>query len=406
MNITQETNKQQRKAYIVLILGTLAAFGPLSIDMYLPAFPLLAAEFHTSASIVQLSLTLFLLGACLGQLIIGPLSDAMGRRRLLLFGLALYFVTSIVIVFTESVGMFIFLRFIQGLAGAAGMVISRAVVRDLYSGSEMTKFFSLLALVNGMAPILAPILGALIMRWYPWQAIFLALAIIGIIAFLLVLLYLPETFPKQERSTGGFNQTISTFGQLLKDRQFMGYVLSNGFIFAAMFSYISGSSFVVQHVYGASVEVFSFIFAANGIGIMIASQLTGKLAGRIKEKTLLLSGILISVFGATSLLLLILLKVKLAFILPSLFLTVSSVGIVSTTSNSLALQNNRKVAGSASALLGVLNFVVGAIAAPLVGIAGEHTAVPMGTVMAIASIGAVISYLFLVSKMDRQKQLS
>jgi DHA1 family bicyclomycin/chloramphenicol resistance-like MFS transporter len=403
MNMEREIGQQQRKAYIVLILGTLAAFGPLSIDMYLPSFPILAAEFDTSASIVQLSLTLFLLGACLGQLIIGPLSDAMGRRRLLLFGLALYFVTSIVIVFIESVGIFIFLRFIQGVAGAAGMVISRAVVRDLYSGTEMTKFFSLLALVNGMAPILAPILGALIMRWYPWQAIFLALAIIGIIAFLLVHLGLPETLPKQDRSKGGFNQTIRTFGQLLKDRQFTGYVLSNGFIFAAMFSYISGSSFVVQHVYGASVETFSLIFAVNGIGIMIASQFTGRLAGQIKEKTLLLSGILISFFGALSLLLLILLNVKLAFIIPSLFLTVSSVGIVSTTSNSLALQNNRKVAGSASALLGVLNFVVGAIAAPLVGIAGENTAVPMGIVMAVSSSGAVISYMFLVRKMNVQK---
>jgi DHA1 family bicyclomycin/chloramphenicol resistance-like MFS transporter len=366
--------------------------------MYLPSFPSLATEFDTSASMVQLSLTFFLLGACLGQLVTGPLSDVYGRRKPLLYGMILYVFTSIIISFTETMELFILLRFIQGLAGAAGMVISRAVVRDLYSGSEMTKFFSLLALVNGMAPILAPILGAQLLKWFPWQSIFLGLAIIGIIAFLLVFFGLSETLHQRDRSTGGFLNTIKTFGQLVSNHQFMGYVLSNGFIFATMFAYISGSSFVIQHVYGASADIYSMIFAINGIGIMIASQLTGRLAERINEKTLLFVGILMSLIGGSSLLLLIYLNVKLAFIIPSLFLTVSSVGIVSTTSNSLALQNNRNVAGSASALLGVTNFIVGAIAAPIVGIAGEDTAVPMGVVMVVSSIGAILSYKILVRK--------
>jgi DHA1 family bicyclomycin/chloramphenicol resistance-like MFS transporter len=398
MNIGQKKVQQQRKAFIALILGTLAAFAPLSIDMYLPSFPTLTTEFNTSASMVQLSLTFFLLGACIGQLVTGPLSDVLGRRKPLLFGMTLYTITSILCALTETIEILILLRFVQGFAGSAGMVISRAVVRDLYSGSEMTKFFSLIALVIGIAPILAPILGAQVLKWYPWQAIFLGLAIIGIIAFLLVFFGLKETLPQQDRSTGGFKNTIKTFGQLLKDRQFLGYVLSNGFIFAAMFSYISGSSFVIQRVYGASADTFSMIFAVNGIGIMIASQLTGRLAGRIKEKNLLLAGITMSFFGGLSLLLLILLNMKLALIIPSLFLTVSSVGIVSTTSSSLALQNNRKVAGSASALLGVMNFVIAGIAAPLVGIAGENTAIPMGIAMFSSSTGAVLSYMFLVRK--------
>jgi MFS transporter, DHA1 family, multidrug resistance protein len=399
MNIEQtKMAPKQRRAFIAFILGTLAAFGPLSIDMYLPSFPTLMTEFHTSVSMVQLSLTFFLLGACIGQLITGPLSDVHGRRKPLLIGMVLYVVTSIFISFTESMELFILLRFIQGLAGAAGMVISRAVVRDLYSGSEMTKFFSLLALVNGMAPILAPIIGAQLLRWFPWQAIFFSLAIIGIITFLLVYFGLSETLDKKDRSSGGIMNTIKTFGHLLKNSSFMGYVLSNGFIFAAMFSYISGSSFVIQHVYGASAETYSLIFAVNGVGIMIASQLTGRLADRINEKTLLFAGISLSFIGGLTLLLLIFLQVKLAFIIPSLFLTVSSVGIVSTTSNSLALQNNRKVAGSASALLGVTNFIVGAIAAPLTGIAGENTAVPMGIVMLVSSIGAILSYIILIRK--------
>ncbi|MFV2048409.1 multidrug effflux MFS transporter [Metabacillus litoralis] len=402
MELEQQKVQQQNKALIVFILGTLAAFAPLSIDMYLPAFPILTNEFHTSASMIQLSLTFFLLGASLGQLFTGPLSDVFGRRKPLLIGLSIYTVTSLLCVFTDSIELFILLRLIQGLAGSAGMVISRAIVRDLYSGKEMTKFFSLLALVNGMAPILAPVIGAQLLKLFPWQAVFIALTIIGVVIFAFVLWGLKETLPVEERSEGGFLQTLKTFRQLLTNLHFMGYVLSFGFVAAAMFAYISGSSFVIQYVYGASADTFSIVFAINGIGIVIASQVTGKLSEWIEEKKLLLAGVIMSFTGGLSLLLLILLKVELMFILPSLFLTVSSVGVVNTTSFSLALQNNRNIAGSASALLGVMSLLVGAIVAPLVGVAGEDTAVPMGIVIFISSLGAVLSYFFLV----RSKKLA
>lgn len=396
MELERQKVQQQNKAFIVFILGTLAAFAPLSIDMYLPAFPILTNEFHTSASMIQLSLTFFLLGASLGQLFTGPLSDVFGRRKPLLIGLSIYAVTSLLCVFTDSIELFILLRLIQGLAGSAGMVISRAIVRDLYSGKEMTKFFSLLALVNGMAPILAPIIGAQLLKFFPWQAVFITLTIIGAVIFAFVLWGLKETLPVEERSQGGFLQTLNTFRQLLTNLHFMGYVLSFGFVAAAMFAYISGSSFVIQYVYGASADTFSIVFATNGIGIVIASQVTGKLSESIEEKKLLLAGVFMSFTGGLSLFLLILLKVELMFILPSLFLTVSSVGVVNTTSFSLALQNNRNIAGSASALLGVMSLLVGAIVAPLVGVAGEDTAVPMGIVICISSFGAVLSYFFLV----------
>ncbi|MCM3162103.1 multidrug effflux MFS transporter [Metabacillus litoralis] len=402
MELEQQKVQQQNKALIVFILGTLAAFAPLSIDMYLPAFPILTNEFHTSASMIQLSLTFFLLGASLGQLFTGPLSDVFGRRKPLLIGLSIYAVTSLLCVFTDSIELFILLRLIQGLAGSAGMVISRAIVRDLYSGKEMTKFFSLLALVNGMAPILAPVIGAQLLKLFPWQAVFIALTIIGVVIFAFVLWGLKETLPVEARSQGGFLQTLKTFRQLLTNLHFMGYVLSFGFVAAAMFAYISGSSFVIQYVYGASADTFSIVFAINGIGIVIASQVTGKLSEWIEEKKLLLAGVIMSFTGGLSLLLLILLKVELMFILPSLFLTVSSVGVVNTTSFSLALQNNRNIAGSASALLGVMSLLVGAIVAPLVGVAGEDTAVPMGIVIFISSLGAVLSYFFLV----RSKKLA
>ncbi|PGT81483.1 multidrug effflux MFS transporter [Bacillus sp. AFS040349] len=396
MELEQQKVQQQNKAFIVFILGTLAAFAPLSIDMHLPAFPILTNEFHTSASMIQLSLTFFLLGASLGQLFTGPLSDVFGRRKPLLIGLSIYAVTSLLCVFTDSIELFILLRLIQGLAGSAGMVISRAIVRDLYSGKEMTKFFSLLALVNGMAPILAPVIGAQLLKFFPWQAVFITLTMIGAVIFAFVLWGLKETLPVEERSQGGFLQTLNTFRQLLTNLHFMGYVLSFGFVAAAMFAYISGSSFVIQYVYGASADTFSIVFAINGIGIVIASQVTGKLSEWIEEKKLLLAGVFMSFTGGLSLLLLILLKVELMFILPSLFLTVSSVGVVNTTSFSLALQNNRNIAGSASALLGVMSLLVGAIVAPLVGVAGEDTAVPMGIVIFISSLGAVLSYFFLV----------
>lgn len=402
MELEQQKVQQQNKALIVFILGTLAAFAPLSIDMYLPAFPILTNEFHTSASMIQLSLTFFLLGASLGQLFTGPLSDVFGRRKPLLIGLSIYTVTSLLCVFTDSIELFILLRLIQGLAGSAGMVISRAIVRDLYSGKEMTKFFSLLALVNGMAPILAPVIGAQLLKLFPWQAVFIALTIIGVVIFAFVLWGLKETLPVEARIEGGFLQTLKTFRQLLTNLHFMGYVLSFGFVAAAMFAYISGSSFVIQYVYGASADTFSIVFAINGIGIVIASQVTGKLSEWIEEKKLLLAGVIMSFTGGLSLLLLILLKVELMFILPSLFLTVSSVGVVNTTSFSLALQNNRNIAGSASALLGVMSLLVGAIVAPLVGVAGEDTAVPMGIVIFISSLGAVLSYFFLV----RSKKLA
>ena len=402
MELEQQKVQQQNKALIVFILGTLAAFAPLSIDMYLPAFPILTNEFHTSASMIQLSLTFFLLGASLGQLFTGPLSDVFGRRKPLLIGLSIYTVTSLLCVFTDSIELFILLRLIQGLAGSAGMVISRAIVRDLYSGKEMTKFFSLLALVNGMAPILAPVIGAQLLKLFPWQAVFIALTIIGVVIFAFVLWGLKETLPVEARIEGGFLQTLKTFRQLLTNLHFMGYVLSFGFVAAAMFAYISGSSFVIQYVYGASADTFSIVFAINGIGIVIASQVTGKLSEWIEEKKLLLAGVIMSFTGGLSLLLLILLKVELMFILPSLFLTVSSVGVVNTTSFSLALQNNRNIAGSASALLGVMSLLVGAIVAPLVGVAGEDTAVPMGVVIFISSLGAVLSYFFLV----RSKKLA
>jgi MFS transporter, DHA1 family, multidrug resistance protein len=392
---------RSKRIWMALVLGSLAAFGPLSIDMYLPALPNLAKDFHASQSFVQLSLTFFLLGLASGQLLAGPLSDVGGRRKPLLIGLITYFIVSLLCVFSPSIWTLVGLRFIQGLAGSAGIVISRAIVRDLYSGSELTRFFSLLALVNGVAPILAPVLGAQLLKFVPWQGIFIVLGLIGIVMFFVVLYGLPETLHAERRSAGGFKNTIKTFRNLILDRSFIGYALVQGLVFSAMFAYISGSPFVVQNIYGASPQIFSLIFAINGIGIMIASQTTGRLAGRIHESKLLVFGFCMSFIGGIILLILLLSQADLIYILLPLFFVVSSVGVVNTAGFSLAMQKQGKSAGSASALLGVLSLAFGGIVAPLVGIGGGHTAIPMGIVIVCAGGGAVLSYLFIVPRKQK-----
>ena len=394
---TTSTPLQSRRLWMAIVLGTLAAFAPLSIDMYLPALPDIAKEFHTTPSLVQLSLTFILLGLSLGQLLAGPISDVRGRRKPLLIGLIIYFVASLLCAFSQSIWGLIILRFIQGMAGSAGIVISRAIVRDLYSGSELTKFFSLLALVNGVAPILAPIVGGQLLRIVPWQGVFMVLSVIGLVMFLVVLFGLPETLPNDSRSLGGIKNTLTTFQKLFFDRSFIGYALSQGLVFAAMFAYISGSPFVLQNIYGASPQIFSLIFAINGIGIIISSQITGRLAGRISERKLFVAGLCIAFIGAITLLTMLLLNAGLYAILLPLFFVVSSVGVVSTSGFSLAMQDQGKSAGSASALLGVLSLIFGGGVAPLVGL-GDNPAISMGIVIAIASVGSILSYIFLVAR--------
>lgn len=383
-----------KRLKLAALLGTLAAFAPLSIDMYLPALPLLAKELNATQTLVQLSLTFFMLGLVLGQLLVGPLSDVRGRRIPLLVGLAIYSVASLLCAFSSSVWIFIVLRFIQGFSGAAGIVLSRAIVRDIYTGIELTKFFSLLALVNGIAPILAPVLGGIILLFASWKGVFIILSLIGLVMFLIVLLSFPETLPVDSRTVGGIKQTIKTFKQLLLDRSFIGFALSQAFVYGVLFAYISGSSFVLQNVYGTSPQMYGLIFATNGLGIMIASQIVGRLAGIISVTKLFVTGMAMAFIGSITLLILLLFQADLVFILPPLLIAISSIGIVSTTGFSLALQNQGKIAGSASALLGVLQYILAGIVAPLTGL-GNHPALSMGMVMTIASIAAILSFLIL-----------
>ncbi|NRR01001.1 multidrug effflux MFS transporter [Brevibacillus sp. RS1.1] len=392
------TGNKSRRLWMAAILGSLSAFGPLSLDMYLPALPMLADDLQTSTSMTQLSLTACMLGLSIGQLFAGPISDVRGRRIPLIIGLILYAVSSFLCAVAPSIYTFVLLRFVQGLAGSAGIVIARATVRDLYAGTELTKFFALLMLINGIAPIAAPIVGGQILEFTTWHGVFVVLGLIGAIMFLVVLLALPETLPLDRRSKAGIGNTLATFGTLLKDRVFMGYAMAQGLVTAAMFAYIAGSPFVFQKIFEVSPQTFSLIFAINGVGIIIASQITGKLAGKVKETSLFIVGITIAGVGGILLLAMILLQAGLIAVLVPLFFVVSSVGIVGATGFSLAMQNQSKAAGSASALQGLLSFISGGIVAPLVGIGGEHTAVPMGIIIALSTIGAIVCYVVMVRR--------
>lgn len=403
---TSGTYSGWKRLWIAGLLGLLTAFGPLSIDMYLPSLPSLASDLHTSASLAQMSLTATLVGLAVGQLIAGPLSDVRGRRAPLIVALATYTVASLLAAISPSIWLLIVLRFFQGIAGAAGIVISRAVSRDLYTGSDLTKFLSLLMLVNGVAPIAAPIAGGQLLRFTSWHGVFIVLAAIGVIMFLGVFFNLPETLSKERRAQGGIKETLETFQQFIGNRVFVGYALAQGFVMAGMFAYISGSPFVLQNIFGVSAQMFSVIFAINGLGIIIATQVTGKLADKVGERRLLLTGLSFAAAGGVVLLGMILSGAGLIAVLVPLFFVVASVGMVNTTSFSLAMQNQEKSAGSASALLGIMPFVMGAIVAPLVGIGGSHTALPMGVIIAIADVGAIVCYTLLTRKKSTENELN
>ena len=382
-------DRTARRVGRTIILGALGAIAPLSIDMYLPALPALGRTFGTGASQIQLTLSAFVLGLALGQIVAGPLSDALGRRRPLLVGLAGYAVTSLLCLLAPSAGALVALRFVQGAAGAAGIVIASAVVRDLYAGVAAARFFSMLMLVSGLAPILAPIIGAQVLRFTSWQGVFIVLAVLGTLLLLAVATGLRETLPLERRQRGGIRATVTTFRRLLADRAFLGYTLASGLAFAAMFAYISGSPFVLQEIYRVSPQQFSLLFGMNAVGLVVASQVNARLVGRVAPRRLLTGGLLAQAGGALVLLVVVTSgTIGLAGVVPALFVVVASLGFVRPNATMLALAGHPHIAGSAAALIGVLQFAIGAVAAPIAGLGGL-TALPMAAVIAALSGGAL-----------------
>ncbi|MFG2607784.1 multidrug effflux MFS transporter [Streptomyces sp. NPDC048514] len=382
---------------VTLLLGCLTATIPLAMDMYLPSLPQVTRSLHASAVTVQLTLTACMAGLALGQLVVGPLSDRWGRRRPLLTGLAVYLAATALCVLAPTVETLIACRLVQGLAGAAGVVIARAVVRDLYDGVAMARFFSTLMLISGAAPIAAPLIGGQILRVTDWRGVFVVLTVVGAVLAALVWTRLPETLPPAARHSGGAAETLRAMRGLLADLPFTGYMLAGGFAFAALFAYVSASPFVVQEIYGASPQTFSLLFGLNSVGLVAAGQLNGKvLVGRVSLDKVLAAGLAVTVLAATALLLMtagVFGEVGLPPVAAALFVLMSAMGVTLPNAQSLALLRTRHAAGSASALLGTSSFLVGAIASPLVGVAGEGTAVPMAVVQLSGSLGAAACFV-------------
>jgi len=341
----------------------LSAFGPFVTDFYLPAFPSITDYFSTSASMIQLSLTSSMLGLGLGQLFVGPLSDKYGRKPAILGSLLLFIISTIACTISPTIELFILFRFIQGIAGSGGVVVSKSVAADLYKGQELTNFFSMLMVVNGLGPIAAPVFGGVTIKFTNWQGIFLILLALGIILFVFNL-YLKETLSKTKRATGTIFSTFKNFGPILRNKQFMLYVMSQTTAVGFLFGYISSSPFIFQKHYELGPISYSLCFALNSFGIMIGSRAATFF--RI-QKSLLIGGISLFILGSI-LSLILFLNGGLILFESVIFCQMVALGIILPTTSSLALDIERKNSGAASAILGFLPFLSGSIVSPLVGL--------------------------------------
>ena len=379
----------ERPAKLLLVIGSLCLFGPLCIDMYLPALPTIGVDLHAGTSSVQLSLTACLVGIAFGQILVGPLSDRFGRKRPLAIGLLVFIGASLACAVAPGVVVLTGFRFLQGVGGAAGIVSSNAVVRDLFSGVRAARFFSRMVLVIGLGPVLAPQIGAELLRISSWRGVFVALAILGAVLLVAAMSELPETLPLERRRRGGLSDTVDGMRRVLADRSFVANALCCGFGFGAVFCYVSGSSFILENLYGLSPQHFSLIFAGNACGLVAASQVNARLVGRLGSSRLLNAGVVTLGLGALWLVMTVLFAPRaLITILPPLFLVVTSVGLVAPNATALALNDFPDAAGSASAVLGVLQFSVGALVAPLVGLDGNRDARPMALLIAMLAVAA------------------
>lgn len=367
--------------------------------MYLPSFPGITRDLETSATLVQMSLTACLLGLALGQLIIGPISDAKGRRKPLLISTFLFALASILCALAPNITVLIAARFLQGFTASAGVVLSRAVVRDVFSGKALTKFFALLMVINAVAPMIAPIIGGAILsfEFASWRSIFYALAFIGFFIVLVAGLKLKETLPVEQRVPSSIGASLKTMGSLMLDRSFIGYALVVGIIHGGSFAYVSGTPFVYQDIYGVSPQTFSVLFGINGLAIILGSYIIGRFSGIIKEKNLLKIAVLVSLIATSVLLIMTIIEGPLASLVISIFVYMITIGMILTSTFTLGMAKQGHRAGSASAILGMMSLLLGAFFSPLAGI-NEASAVPMGAILFITSLIGVAIYFVLIQK--------
>jgi MFS transporter, DHA1 family, multidrug resistance protein len=372
----------------VLALGGLSSFGPLALDLYLPGLPMMAADLRTTEAATQLSLSTCMIGLALGQLLAGPLTDRVGRRRVLVFGVALFTVTAVLCALAPSIELLLFLRLLAGLGGGAGIVIARSMARDLYQGPALARVYARLMLVSGITPVLAPVLGGQLLLVTDWRGMFVALAGIGLL-LLVTALAQRETLPPEQRRASGVRDTALALRDLLRDRTFLPPTVVLGLGLGAMFTYIAMASFVLQQVYGLDAQTFALVSGVNALGILICSQTSAVLVRRVGAAALLTVGVRLALGAAAVMLAGVLLSDSVLALLVPLFVLVSCTGLISPNATALALDRHGRLAGSASALLGLAQFSVAAAVPPLASIGGVSPMVLATTALSTAAAAAV-----------------
>jgi DHA1 family bicyclomycin/chloramphenicol resistance-like MFS transporter len=376
-------------ARTALVLGGFVAIGPLTIDMYLPALPTITRELETTSSAVQLTLTGTLVGLALGQLVLGPVSDALGRKRPLLAGTALHVLASLLVLVAPTLAVLGALRVLQGVGTAAGAVIAIAIVRDLYDGRAAATMLSRLFLVLGAAPVLAPTIGGELLRFTSWRGIFAVLAVYGALMIVVGARALPETLPPERRQSSGVRGTLRGYRGLFHDRAYVGLVLVAGLTMAGLFSYVSGSAFVYQGEFGLDEQQFGLLFGAGAVWLIAATQLNPLLLRRWSPQQLLVAGTVAgAVAGAALVLLAATSTGGLWAVAGSLWVVLFACGLALPNAPALALSRHGEAAGTAAALLGAVQFGVGAVVSPVVGLLGND-AVAIGAVVVTALVLAI-----------------
>lgn len=386
----------------LLILGALSAFGPLAIDFYLPAFPAMAHAFATDEKHVQATLAAYFLGLSLGQLAYGPVADRFGRRIPLLFGVGLFTVASLACAYAPNLDSLIVARFVQALGGCAGMVLSRAIVSDKCDAVASAKVFSQLMLVMGLAPILAPMLGGVLVNVSGWQSIFLALSLFSAACLVAVGLGLPESLPAhvpRQPLSGALRQYLRLFG----DRVFVGHALTGGIAIAGMFAYIAGSPFLFIKLYGVPAEHYGWLFGTNAAGFILMAQVNARLLAKRGPAFLLARAVWLYLVAALALLMVAALRpAQLWPLLVPLFICIASLGCIIPNASACAMSGQGARAGSASALMGCLQFSVAAGAAALVGVLHDGSAVPMALVISLCG-ALVVSVAVLTRRLQASR---
>jgi DHA1 family bicyclomycin/chloramphenicol resistance-like MFS transporter len=379
---------------LAIILGALTAMGPLAIDMYLPALPGIARELGVPITAVQDSLSSYFIGISCGQAVYGPLSDRFGRKPALYLGLAIFISASLGCAFTTSVWQLVVFRFLQALGGCAPLVVPRAVVRDYFDGRESVRMLSMLVLVMMLGPILAPFIGGQLLVRFGWRSVFFVLAGYGLVWLVLAAWLLPESLQPGQRRRESIAAIAATYLRILRDRVYLGWVLSGGLIFAGLLAYISGSPFVYIELFHVDPQWFGVYFGTNAIGLMIASQINRYMAGRVRPEAIVRVVLPFAVAASATLLV----DAYSGFggfagILVPLFCFVICHGFVGPNTTALAMSPYGAMAGSASALMGTLQFVLGAASGSLVSAFGNGTAVPFAAVIAGCGLCAFMAFL-------------